>query len=153
MIKNLKFRIHNSELQGGFTLIELLIVVSIIGILATLLMTNFVGVRQRARDGQRKSDLRQVQSALELYRADIGSYPDSLPACDGIFSSDGTPTGTIYMQKLPCDPSTGVTYAYTPSGTPQATYSITACLENPNDSQKDDPVVGFCTTSFTLQNP
>lgn len=155
MRKDIRFKIYDLRSQRGFTLIELLIVVSIIGILATLLMTNFVGVRQRARDGQRKSDLRQIQSALELYRADLGSYPDSLPSvCDSIFSSDGTPTGTIYMQKLPCDPSTNVVYVYTPSGgTPPATYSITACLENSNDSQKDDPNVLPCAISFTLQNP
>ena len=57
-------------LKKGFTLVELLIVVAIIGILSTLLMANFIGVRQRARDAQRKADLRQIQSALELYRSD-----------------------------------------------------------------------------------
>lgn len=54
----------------GFTLIELLVVLVIIASLATLLTANFVGVRQRGRDAQRKSDLRQIQSAFELYRAD-----------------------------------------------------------------------------------
>jgi len=83
MKKNLEFRIQNSELEKGFTLIELLIVIVIIGVLATLLMTNFVGVRQRGRDAQRKSDLRQIQAALELYRADVGQYPEALPVCNG----------------------------------------------------------------------
>ncbi|MDP2672104.1 MAG: type II secretion system protein, partial [Candidatus Daviesbacteria bacterium] len=50
----------------GFTLIELLVAIAIIGILSSFLLSNFVGVRQRARDGVRKSDLRQIQSALEL---------------------------------------------------------------------------------------
>lgn len=144
--------IYNKQsISSGFTLIELLVVIVIISILATLLMANFVGVRQRGRDGQRKSDLRQIQAALELYRADNGSYPPnaSLSTCGTSFSS-GT---TVYMQKIPCDPSLSTDYFYTPSedGT---TYSITACLENGNDSERESVKVGQCSTaSYTLNNP
>src|SRR5438045_4975974 len=91
----------NFSIQKGFTLIELLIVIVIIGVLSTLVTANLIGVRQRARDGQRKADLRQLQSALELYRSDNGSYPASLPAC-------GSPLNlgsSVYMQKIPCDPT------------------------------------------------
>ena len=70
-INHLSFIIRKS---AGFTLIELLVAIGIIGILASFLLANFVGVRQRARDGVRKSDLRQMQSALEMYRADQGQY-------------------------------------------------------------------------------
>src|SRR5579872_5421721 len=59
----------------GFTLIELLIVLAIIGVLTGLLLANFIGVRERARDAQRKSDVKQIQTALELYRQDNGTYP------------------------------------------------------------------------------
>ncbi|MGH7245715.1 MAG: type II secretion system protein [Candidatus Levyibacteriota bacterium] len=141
--------------SGGFTLIELLIVIAIIGILAALLMANFVGVRQRARDAQRKSDLRQIQSALELYRADVGSYPDTstFSSCgSGASLANGT---TIYMTTIPCDPLSGTSYAY--SSASSTTYVLIACLENSSDSQKDSTNVSPCdgTTnfSFTLQNP
>lgn len=147
-IKNLKLKIENSA--KGFTLIELLIVVAIIGVLATLLMANFVGVRQRARDAQRKSDLRQIQSALELYRADNGSYVLALPSCGG---SSLALNGTTYMQTVPCDPLGG-NYTYSSNGT---TYSIVACLENANDNQKDatnvSPCNGTTNFSYTLKNP
>ncbi len=141
--------------SAGFTLIELLIVIAIIGVLATLLMVNFVGVRQRARDAQRKSDLRQIQSALELYRADQGSYPSSLPSCNGsAFSANGT----TYMQTIPCDPLTGTNYLY--STTASGGYTLVACLENLNDSQKDSSNNSFCsaptypnTASYTVTNP
>ena len=143
--------------RKGFTLIELLIVIAIIGVLATLLMVNFVGVRQRARDAQRKSDLRQIQSALELYRADNGSYPASL-TCNTIFSVDGTANTTVYMSKVPCDPmNTGqFVYTYAPVS---GGYYIYACLENTNDSQKDSSnnatycAGGSTNWSFTVQNP
>jgi type II secretion system protein G len=158
----------------GFTLIELLIVIAIIGVLATLLMVNFIGVRQRARDAQRKSDLRQIQSALEIYRSDNGSYPSGtssvselfvcppLPspaACTGTANCFGNPScSTVYMHTLPKDPSSNGNYYYNnPSG--GSTYTLGACLENLADSQKDNPNIstygcnGTTNTSFTLTNP
>ncbi len=59
----------------GFTLVELMVVMVIIGILAGLTLTAFVGSRKTARDGKRKADLEQIRSALEMYRADKGQYP------------------------------------------------------------------------------
>ncbi len=162
-----KLKIHHSSFivrkSRGFTLIELLIVVAIISILATLLMANFIGVMQRSRDGQRKSDLRQIQSALELYRSDQGDYPltASFPSC-GSPLTGGSPSVT-YMQKVPCDPTNSgdFVYSYSSDGT---TYTLVACLENVNDSQKDSSDnTNFCNTkdssnnrtdwSYTLQNP
>jgi general secretion pathway protein G len=139
-IKNLKLKIKNSI--RGFTLVELLIVIAIIGVLSTLLMANFIGVRQRARDAQRKSDLRQIQAALEIYRSDNGGYPALVAVgVDGYESDNGTSscTGngtiqlgtTIYMKKIPCDPL-GDTYFYIQLNSGGG-YSIYACLENSSD--------------------
>lgn len=148
--------------QNGFTLIELLIVIAIIGILSTLLMTNFIGVRQRARDAQRKSDVRQMQSALELYRSDTGSYPVSdtnnrlnSTACPT--SSSFSYSGTVYMNTVPCDPlgSTaynGGNYYYTSNG---STYTIYACLENTSDAQGTTINNIGCSTNllYVVNNP
>lgn len=143
-----------SNRQRGFTLIELLVVISIIAILTALLTANFIGARQRGRDGQRKSNLFQIQSALELYRSDNGDYPltASLATCGNSISVNGT----IYMQKVPCDPSTGNPYQYT--STDGSTYTIFACLENQEDSEKDtDPADASACSSpyvpFKLTNP
>ncbi|MCL6096137.1 MAG: type II secretion system protein GspG [Patescibacteria group bacterium] len=136
--------------KKGFTLVELLIVVAIIGVLATLLMVNFVGVRQRARDAQRKSDLRQIQSALEIYRADNSSYPLAVSGLNSGCPASFTYNGTTYMSKVPCDPL-GASYIFSSTG---STYSITACLENTNDSQKDQ--ANACSLpywSYTLTQP
>jgi type II secretion system protein G len=158
LIKNWKLKIGNW--QRGFTLIELLIVIAIIGVLATLLMVNFVGVRQRARDAQRKSDLRQIQSALEIWRSDNGSYPlTNALVPNG--ANCGTPLKyltTTYMAKLPCDPSNVAPYVYYYFSSGGADYTLSACLENVADAQKDkanDPTHGCGTTSwsFTLNNP
>ena len=137
----------------GFTLIELLVVIAIISVLAGLLVANFVGVRQRGRDAQRKSDLRQIQSALELYRSDNGNYSSTLPSCGSAFTA-GSAT---YMQKVPCDPLQDTNYTFSSTGT---AYTIYACLENTNDQDRDtvDGQAGdLCTSagvvSYTLTNP
>ena len=152
-------KLHDAK--RGFTLIELLVVIVIISVLATLLMVNFVGVRARGRDTTRKSDLRQLQVALELYRSDVGTYPPSLAAC-------GTPVisgGTTYIAKVPCDPlgtsmtyNSGVYYYNSPAG--NATYTLGACIENSNDSDSNTTSTspggtGACTAGkyFVLINP
>jgi len=154
--------------QFGFTLIELLIVVAIIGILSALLMTNFIGIRQRARDAQRKSDIRQMQSALELYRADTGGYPapggtntlvgTPCPSPAALKSVDNT---TTYMQRVPCDPL-GATYYHTGSyyyaqGAGGATYTLAACLENTSDTDIDStfPADNTCSSGkfYVKKNP
>jgi len=143
-------KIKNSK--KGFTLIELLIVIAIIGVLATLLMANFIGVRQRARDAQRKSDLRQIQSALEIWRSDKGAYPDGSSEYPGSCGPGASlqSGSTTYMTTVPCDPN-GAKYVYTGGG---VSYTLYACLENSGDSQKDDPKVAGCTVaSFTVKNP
>lgn len=53
--------------KKGFTLVELLVVIAIIGLLATLAFVSLNSARAKARDAKRVSDVRQVQSALELY--------------------------------------------------------------------------------------
>ena len=102
-IMGIKAKLKSIRKSGGFTLIELLVVIGIIGILTALLTANFVAVRQRARDSQRKSDLRQIQSALEIYRADNRAYPLALLACGSSFTPQDL-SSPVYMQKIPCDP-------------------------------------------------
>lgn len=139
--------------QRGFTLIELLVVISIIAILTTLLMANFVGVRQRGRDAQRKSNLYNIQAALELFKSDAGLYPYSggtaFPACNTAL----TYNNSTYMSKVPCDPQGG---DYTYVSTDGTSYTLYACLENESDSQRTSAPTNpnpTCTTYFVLTNP
>ena len=52
---------------NAFTLIEMLVVISLIGILAALALVSFGASQKQARDTTRKSDLKQYQTALEMY--------------------------------------------------------------------------------------
>ncbi len=62
--------------ESGFTIIELLIVIAIIGILATLVLTNFQGAQAKGRDTVRKNDINSVYQKLEEFYNENGGYPD-----------------------------------------------------------------------------
>src|SRR3989344_2624835 len=61
--------------QKGFTLIEVLVVVSIIGLLASIVLVGLGGFRSQGRDAKRIADLKQTQNALELYYTKCQHYP------------------------------------------------------------------------------
>ncbi len=61
--------------KSGFTIVELLIVIVIIGILAGLVITTFVGIQQRARNSERQTDINSISSQLEGYFAKNSGYP------------------------------------------------------------------------------
>jgi len=123
----------------GFTLIELLVVIAIIGLLSTLAVVALNNARQKSRDAKRVSDIKQIQTALELYFADQNAYPAGAGIALGtatytaLSSGAGfsnTPSGTTYMGQVPQNPTPGgAAYAYTVSGTGNSTYSITFTLE------------------------
>ncbi len=63
--------------KKGFTLIELLVVVAIIGVLASIVLSSLNEARAKARDARRLSDIKTIQTALELYFLDNNEYPVS----------------------------------------------------------------------------
>lgn len=134
--------------QKSFTLIELLVTIAIIGVLAALLLPNFMGVRHRARDTQRKNDIKQIQKALELFKLDQDppEYPDQT-AVDNytisgtVVGSPWTVAGTTYMNKFPGDPTLTTPSTYTYRKISDLVYTLCACLENKADP---DGTAGGC---------
>ena len=113
--------------QRGFTFIEILVSVTIIAVLIAIGVASYASVNRRARDAKRKSDLEQVRSALEQYRADIGSYPTSgwsLSSSNPDWIDLLTPT---YMDNLPVDPKNTGTV---PPGAAGAAGPVYAYLSN-----------------------
>jgi prepilin-type N-terminal cleavage/methylation domain-containing protein len=67
--------------EQGFTLIELLVVIAIVAILAALLFPVFSEAKLRAKITRVRSDLRQVATAIEVYRDDCGGLPPVRSTC------------------------------------------------------------------------
>jgi len=64
--------------RAGFTLIELLVVIAVIAILAAILYPVFSQARDRARQAGCLSNLKQIGTAIEMYRQDYDqAYPDN----------------------------------------------------------------------------
>lgn len=141
-----------TKLKQGFTLIELLIVIAIIGILSGLIITNIQGVRERARDARRKSDLDAISQSLRLYYNDNQQFPDAanpggrIVGCNTAIAPSACDWGepfelvigannVVYMNRLPLDPSSTDsqvrTYTYTSAN--DDTFTLTAQLENVSD--------------------
>ena len=82
--------------RSGFTLLELLIVITIIGILATIAMPQLKDMPRRASEAVLKTDLRTMRDCIDQYYGDKGHYPQSLDE----LVKEG------YLHKLPVDPIT-----------------------------------------------
>ena len=61
--------------NSGFSLIELMVVISIIATLTAILLPNFMGARDRAKDAQRSQDMEAMKNALRNYYNDYQVYP------------------------------------------------------------------------------
>jgi len=131
--------------QKGFTLIELLVVIAILGILSTLAVVSLQNARSKGRDAKRVSDIRQIQTGLELYFNDNGAYPIEATAVtlgatgQETLSSAGFAAAAVaptYIGTVPAAPAVGdgsgcsvatdiYSYITDANGT---TYAIDYCL-------------------------
>ena len=121
--------------KAAFTLIELLVVIAIIGLLSTLSILALNTARARARDTKRVADVKQMQTALEMYFNEFGVYPAQASVVAG------SPIGTganVYLKAIPkpptpfdgtaCTNAGHYTYAYTAVTGAGGTYTIAYCL-------------------------
>lgn len=155
--------------KKGFTLVELLVVIAIIGLLSTLAVVALGSARSKARDARRISDIKQVQTALELYFADLGVYPnptspidpmgdtttasrvlcDLTPTSDVGFADTETGCATVYMGQVPINfaqPDSIVDYVYTSISSGQS-YTIDFQLEGTTGGITGTPATAQATPS------
>ncbi|MEI7451711.1 MAG: FISUMP domain-containing protein [Candidatus Falkowbacteria bacterium] len=130
------------KFKKAFTLIELLVVIAIIGLLATIAIVALNNARSKARDARRVADVKQIQTALDLYYNDAGHYPLNNIFASGTIFTTSTVTGTTtYMQIVPHAPTptdgscnvAANTYSYAVDSEGKA-YNIGYCLGGPAGS-------------------
>jgi general secretion pathway protein G len=94
----------------GFTLIELMAVLVILGILATIVVVNVSPVFQRANFEKVRADMAQTTKALELYKFNEMTYPNTSQGLDALITPHSElknpflfPDGG-YISSIPLDP-------------------------------------------------
>jgi Tfp pilus assembly protein PilE len=111
-------------------------------------LTAFSTSQIRSRDATRKSDLKQIASALELYYNDYNTYPSSSNGrILGCPSNSSTACGwgedqftdgkTVYLKVVPSDPASDLNYYYKTvaiNGVNNQGFSAFCMLENTRDT-------------------
>lgn len=70
--------VNRKHRRAGFTLVELLLVITILGILGTVVVVNFAGAGDDARENTTKHSIGQIMTACNVYRIKVGRYPRNL---------------------------------------------------------------------------
>lgn len=107
--RNNRRRKHRQD-REGFTLVELLVVITIIGLLATVVVINVLPSQDKAMQGKARADIAVLEQALETYRLDNMAFPSDQQGLEAL----KTPPADLaqpdryrqggYVRRLPQDP-------------------------------------------------
>lgn len=96
--------------QAGFTLLEMMVVIVILGILASLVVPNLMGNKDKADRQKAVSDIVALESALDMYRLDNSRYPTTAQGLEALIARPTQPPVPRsypedgYIRRLPKDP-------------------------------------------------
>jgi general secretion pathway protein G len=95
----------------GFTLVELMVVLTVIALLLSVVVPDYVGRMKRAEEAVLKENLVVMRDALDKHYADAGKYPRSLEEL----------VSKRYLRAIPADPFTQspTTWVAVPPNDPQ----------------------------------
>lgn len=132
-------RIHNTGNPSGFTLIELMIVVVILGLLATIIMPKILDRPEQARRIKAKVDIRNIQSALALFKTDTGRFPTTSEGLEVLVANPGIEGyhSSGYLERDPVDPW-GSRYVYISPGIHSKDYDLESYGKDGEDGGGDD---------------
>lgn len=104
----------NSRMQDnrGFTLIEIMVVIVILALLAALVGPKIIGRSDDARVADAKVQIRNIETALKLYKLDSSVFPTTdqgltalvTKPATGVIPKNYKAEGYLESKKLPKDP-------------------------------------------------
>ncbi|KJY84095.1 general secretion pathway protein GspG [Vibrio galatheae] len=95
--------------QSGFTLLEVMVVVVILGILASFVVPNLLGNKEKADQQKAITDIVALENALDMYKLDNSVYPTTDQGLEALVTKPSSPEPRNYPQdgyirRLPTDP-------------------------------------------------
>ena len=143
--------------RQGFTLMEILIAIAIIAILTAIGIVSYGSINRGARNAKRKSDIGQIQSALELYRSDFGYYPAiNTSSLDDAKNLEDNADFITYLSIVPTDPR-DTAYVYQAISLNQGQYYgyCVASMLEPSDMEVDTTCSGALPSGYNYgrKNP
>lgn len=98
--------------NAGFTLIEIMVVIVILGMLAVLVGPKIIGQTDDAKIADAKVQIKNLETALKLYKLDNGSYPSTEQGLQALVEQPGSGIqpknyregGYLESKKVPVDP-------------------------------------------------
>ena len=134
--------------HSGMTLIEIMVVVTILGIIATIVTVNVLGRLDQAKVTAAKTQVKNLETALDEYRRDNGFYPTTDQGLKALIEKPTTgriPTsyprgGYLKGGAVPKDPWNCDFIYYSPGihGNPTEMTSLGAdCQEGGEDTDED----------------
>ena len=92
--------------DAGFTLIELMIVIAILGLMAYMVAPRLMGVMGKAKPKLALTDIKNLETALDLFYLDVGRYPTEEEGLKALTQQpENLPNwGGPYLKKPPKDP-------------------------------------------------
>lgn len=136
-LKNIK----NFTQYKGFTLIELMIVVVILGLLATVIMPRILDRPEQARRTKAKIEIRNIESALALFKTDTGRFPTTSEGLAALVRDPGIKgyNHNGYLDKVPMDPW-GNRYIYLSPGLHNKDYDLQSFGKDGEEGGTEDDV-------------
>jgi general secretion pathway protein G len=132
--------------QAGFTLLEILVVVAILGLLIGLVAPAALRQLSGARNSVAKQSIERLASVLDLYKLDVGSYPNSDQGLAALNTRPGNAPGWngpyLKGDAQPLDPWNHAYVYRNPSGRPGHEFDL--CSRGQSGSATDESSGMIC---------